>query len=169
VLIFDFLVLYNLFHNIQKIFAYHAGVIPYDIIQIRLDDVLFIHIVFYTYLLYVIEHGLFVGVGLQQFVNFIPYPAMYDIFTQVLHVLVQLQEINHATNVRMINGLYRINVFVADFNVLVFGDGLDEMIDVLFRELIETHTDKFILERLVDFTDIIANKTETHIVGRRLQ
>jgi hypothetical protein len=94
---------------------------------------------------------------------------MYDIFTQVLHVLVQLQEINHAANVRMINGLYRINVFVSDFNVLVFGDGLDEMVDVLFRELIETHTDKFILERLVDFTDIVAYQAKSDICSSCLQ
>jgi len=42
-------------------------------------------------------------------------------------------------------------------------------VNFLLGQLIETHTDEFVLERQFDFADIIANEAELHIVAAHLQ
>jgi hypothetical protein len=42
-------------------------------------------------------------------------------------------------------------------------------VDFWLGQLIETHTDEFVLERQFDFADIITNEAELHIVAAYLQ
>ena len=65
-------------------------------------------------------------------------------FTEI-QVLIELNEINHASNVGFIDALYCFDDIVAHFNVFFLTDAFYERNDFIPRQLIETNTNEFIL------------------------
>jgi len=77
--------------------------------------------------------------------------------------VIGLNEINHTANIGMIHRLYFFNHRIARFNVFMDGNGFDEFEYFLFRQLIETNANEFILEGFINLADIIANQTKPNI------
>jgi hypothetical protein len=46
---------------------------------------------------------------------------------------------------------------------------INEMIDVVLRQLVEADAQELVLQRLVDFANIITDQAVSDIIGRRLQ
>jgi len=78
------------------------------------------------------------------------------IFVHV-NVLVQLQEVDHAANVRPKHGLDGVDGRVANRHVFLRDNLANELVNVVFGQLVEAHTDEFVLQRRIDLADVIAN------------
>ena len=79
-----------------------------------------------------------------------------------------MNEIDHASNVRFVQILYDIDGLVGQVETLFFTNVPDEFVDFHRGQLVETHTNEFMLQRQFDFADVIANEAELHIVAAHL-
>jgi len=83
-----------------------------------------------------------------------------------MHVLVGLHVVNHAANVRVelfLNGQYD---GVGEVQPFAVADFLDEVNNVLNRQLVEAKADKFGLKRFVNAADVIAYEAKANVVLR---
>jgi hypothetical protein len=78
-------------------------------------------------------------------------------------VLVQLDVVNHAANIRIIEALDCLDAGFANIEPLFPTNVAYELVDLLLRELVEPNTDELLLEGMVDFADIITNQEKLHI------
>jgi len=65
--------------------------------------------------------------------------------------------------------LYGLDIGGSNGHIFQFGNGLYKLRNVVFRELIEPDTHKLVLQRFLDFANVIANETKPHIGTAHLQ
>ncbi len=84
-------IMQTIFHNIEKLGRYYVGTITYNIIEIRLYDLSFIHIIFDAYL---VNICVYIGNSdvclVQHRIKFSPNPGMDNRVRPFCQVLVQL-------------------------------------------------------------------------------
>ena len=77
--------------------------------------------------------------------------------------LIELNEINHTTNIRVVQLLDFLDIRVRERQSLFNTNIFDEIVDLLLRKLVEPNTNKLLLEGYVDFTNIITNEEKLDI------
>jgi len=78
-------------------------------------------------------------------------------------VLVQLDIVNHAANVRIIEALDGLDAGFTNIEPLFPTNIAYELVDLRLRELVEPNTDELLLERVVDFADVITNQEKLYV------
>jgi hypothetical protein len=107
--------------------------------------------------------------SLEQIEKLFPNGVINNITLLNNHILVQLNEINHASNIGFVQILDIVNGLVGQMDLLFHTHLSDKLANLLFRKLVETHTHKFMLQRKFNLADIVANEEKLHIVPARLE
>jgi hypothetical protein len=147
-----------------------------DVIEIRIQYAAFVDIVLDTQFvdiqLHFAENGSTATVWIlrqerrlpKKRVDFLPIIATHDFqFLPLGLRRIQLDKVNHTAYVRIVIGLYGFNLTGRYRNAFRFRYVANKLVYLVFRELIEPHTNEFVLERFVDFANIITYQTEPHI------
>ena len=161
------------FDSVEPIQRHEIGIMAQHVKKVSVKNVAFVHVVGTAEMIDP-RHGFrrwrrsVVQVLMQFFQNVVAQDRTYPFFV-VANVLVQLQEIDHTANVRSKDHLNRINGGAADGHIFVGGDFPDELVNVVFGQLIESHTDELVLQSSVNLANIVANQTEAYIHRGGLQ
>ncbi len=86
-----------------------------------------------------------------------PYIIINNIALLNNHILIQLNEINHASNVRFVQILNRMYILVTYVEIFLVTNVANKLANFRRRQLVKPNTNKLVLKRQLDFADIIAN------------
>jgi hypothetical protein len=111
----------------------------------------------------------FVFLSIKHFVKAFPNGVVHNVTLLNNDILVQLNKINHAPDIRFVQILDGVYVLISQINPLFNAYLSDKLANLLFRKLVETDTHKFMLQRKFNLADIVANQEKLHIVPARLQ
>jgi len=158
-------------HGVQEMRGHIARMLPNYIVQILVYDVRFVNIVLHTNGVNVLHNGGGGHVAQQHGTQLFQDVGTHNIAIPGLNMktLVQLQKVYHAANVGLVHGLDGIDGGVGNLNTLLASNIANKMVNVLGRQLVVSNTDEFVLQILVDFTDVVANEAKPDMGRRGLQ
>jgi hypothetical protein len=115
------------------------------------------------------QHHFFVGRTLHESVYLLPVFHMHHFNRLVDGNTHRLQKVNHAANIGLIHLSNHVDFILTQINGFFCSNRLDELVYFGIRQLIESHTYEFRLQRLVDFAYVIAYEAKPHVEFARLQ
>jgi hypothetical protein len=140
----------------------------YQVVVVILDDLLFVYIEVDAEPVHKRLDFPFIFVFAKEVAQPLPYAIVNNVVFVHKDILIQLDEIDHTPDIRFVKTLDRVDVLVADFDGLFRANVADEFADFQFRQLVETDTNKLMLQRQLDFADVIAYQKELDIVAAYL-
>ena len=139
-----------------------------QIIIVILDDLFLVNVVMDAHAIY--KHFYLCSVrSLKQIEKLFPNGVINNITLLNNDILVQLNEINHASNIGFVQILDIVNGLVGQMDLLFHTHLSDKLANLLFWELVETNTNKFVLQRKFNLANIIANQEKFNIVPTGLK
>ncbi len=92
-----------------------------------------------------------------------------DAFEGVGGGAVGLEEVDHAADVGLEEGLDGFEFGAGKVQAFLRDNALEEAQDVIFRQLVEAEAHEFVLQSFVNFADVVANEAEAYVGKAVLQ